>query len=85
MLNAAIAVKTPPSELPRIEIRPIIFRGTYDEWNWEVLKNRWDSLRSQLHGVVITPSQSDDEATRILVDELECNSPNFSPAKEGNV
>jgi superfamily II DNA or RNA helicase len=85
MLNAAIASKTSTSELPRIEIRPIIFRGTYDEWNWKVLKNRWDSLRSQLHGVVITPSDSDDEATRILIDELECNSPNFSPAKEGKV
>ena len=27
-------------ELPRIAVRPVIFKGTYDEKNWEVLRER---------------------------------------------
>lgn len=80
MLDEAITANTPANELPRIEIRPIIFRGTYDEWNWEVLKSRWDDLRSQLHGVVISPSEIVDEQTRTLMDELQELAPNFSPS-----
>lgn len=32
----------------------MVFRGTYDERNWDVLRERWDELRAQLHGVVIS-------------------------------
>lgn len=42
-------------QLPRIMIRPVVFRGTYDERNWDVLQQRWDDLRAQLHGIVISP------------------------------
>jgi len=53
-LAEALSRNTPGDSLPRILIRPVVFRGTYDEHNWEVLKQRWDDLRAQLHGVVIS-------------------------------
>ncbi|WP_447774813.1 helicase-related protein [Variovorax boronicumulans] len=27
-----------PADIPRIEVRPVIFKGTYDEHNWAVLR-----------------------------------------------
>jgi hypothetical protein len=48
------------SELPRIEVRPVIFSATYDEYNWEVLRTRWSELRAQLHGVIIDPRRKRD-------------------------
>jgi alpha-mannosidase len=66
------------SDLPYIEVKPIVFKGTYDEYNWQVLQERWNKLRSQLHGVVIPECEKDD-AYSDLYDEL-CNAaPNFSP------
>lgn len=79
-LNQAIADKKTDGDLPRIEIRPIVFRGTYDEKNWQVLHDRWDDLRAQLHGIVISPriakkySDSDD-----MIAEINGAAPNFSP------
>lgn len=68
-------------ELPRIEIRPVIFRGTYDEHHWEVLRERWDDLRAQLHGVVVPTRHAAASADeRAIVDELAACAPNFSPA-----
>ncbi len=64
------------SGLPFIEVKPIIFEGTYDEYNWQVLQNRWDKLRSQLHGVVI-PEQERDENPD-LYDELCRAAPCFN-------
>lgn len=64
---------------PRIVIRPVIFEGTYDEWNWQVLRTRWDELRAQLHGVVIA-SQGVDESMRLLAEEINAMAPVFSPA-----
>lgn len=52
-LKEAIERGEPSEQLPRIHVRPIVFEGTYDEMNWEVLRERWDDLRAQLHGVVI--------------------------------
>lgn len=49
----AIEDGVPSQELPRIEVRQVIFEGTYDEYNWRVLRQRWDDLRAQLYGVVI--------------------------------
>lgn len=54
-LDQWIADKQANDNIPRIEIRPIVFRGTYDEQNWQVLHDRWDDLRAQLHGIVISP------------------------------
>jgi hypothetical protein len=83
-LRTAIASNTPVDRLPRIEVRPVIFRGTYDEHNWEVLRRRWDDLRAQLHGIVLPPStpiNGEDEEGRRLVDEISKAAPNFSPAR----
>ncbi|NLQ25418.1 hypothetical protein HGO26_21425 [Shewanella sp. S-1] len=73
-----LASQVEPSELPFIEVKPIVFKGTYDEYNWQVLKMRWDDLRSQLHGVVI-PETERDEAFSELYDELCAAAPDFSP------
>ncbi len=67
-------------EMPNIMIHPIIFRGTYDEVNWETLYRRWDELRATLHGVVI----SDECAKRMelkgeLVEYINSCAPNFRP------
>ncbi|SDN52976.1 SNF2-related protein [Ensifer sp. YR511] len=67
------------SELPRIEIRPVVFAGTYDDHNWSVLRARWSELRAQLHGVIIDPRHRDDALTKDQVEWLEKVAPNFSP------
>lgn len=74
------ALATPADELPRIEIRPVIFQGTYDEHNWKVLMQRWDDLRAQLHGVVITPSTG-EKLPLELVKTINACAPNFSPTQ----
>ena len=69
------------ADLPRIEIRPIIFKGTYDEHNWNVLQERWDDLRAQLHGEAV-PARlraSEDAEGRAILDEIAAARPNFSP------
>jgi len=71
------------ADLPRIEVRPIIFKGTYDEHNWNVLQERWDDLRAQLHGEAV-PARlrvSEDEEGRAILDEIAAARPNFSPLK----
>jgi superfamily II DNA or RNA helicase len=70
----------PADALPRIEIRPVIFQGTYDEHNWKVLMRRWDDLRAQLHGVVITPTLA-EKLSPELVESINDCVPMFSPAK----
>jgi hypothetical protein len=83
VLDDAICQGTPAYQLPRIEIYPVIFRGTYDEYNWQVLRRRWDDLRAQLHGVVIPPSEvPDDYEGRQWLQEIAAAAPNFSPSKE---
>lgn len=67
--------------LPRIEIRPVIFKGTYDEHNWSVLQERWDDLRAQLHGEAV-PARlraSEDAEGLATLDEIAAARPNFSP------
>ena len=71
---------TPVDALPKIEIRPVIFQGTYDEHHWTVLKNRWNDLRAQLHGVVITPSEAETLPPEV-VDKINSKAPNFSPTQ----
>ncbi len=65
---------------PRILVRPVVFRGTYDERNWDVLRERWDALRAQLHGVVIPPRIGEAFGVPAsLVAEINGLAPNFSP------
>ncbi|SFQ40929.1 DEAD/DEAH box helicase [Variovorax sp. 770b2] len=69
-----------PGEVPRIEILPVIFKGTYDEHNWAVLRRRWGDLRAQLHGVVIPLStHGDDSELAALARAINEMAPNFSP------
>jgi hypothetical protein len=79
-LKKALASETPADKLPRIEVRPVIFRGTYDEHNWKVLRERWDNLRAQLHGDVISPEFANvNHEDQELFDEISNAAPNFSP------
>jgi hypothetical protein len=78
-LEQAIAAGCPANQLPRIEIRPVIFRGTYDEHNWKVLQERWDDLRAQLHGIIIPPGcVPDDRESREILERISKAAPNFS-------
>jgi hypothetical protein len=72
------------ADFPRIEIRPIIFKGTYDEHNWNVLQERWDDLRAQLHGeaVPVRLRASEDAEGRAILNEIAAARPNFSPLKK---
>lgn len=80
LLEGAIARGEECHNLPRIRIWPVVFEGTYDETNWRTLKQRWDELRAQLHGVVLTHQHSDgDEGMKFLVDEINSAAPNFTP------
>ncbi|CAB3815928.1 RNA polymerase-associated protein RapA [Achromobacter aegrifaciens] len=81
LLEEAVAKGVRGSELPRIDILPIVFQGTYDEHNWMVLKARWDALRAQLHGSVIhVPDDDGDPLLRTIADEVNDAAPDFSPA-----
>ena len=67
--------------LPRIEVRPVIFEGTYDAHHWHVLHDRWDDLRAQLHGIVVPhrlrPGCTEEE--RDAIRRLDAAAPNFEP------
>lgn len=80
-LRMAIDDERRGADLPRIEIRPIIFKGTYDEHNWEVLKERWDDLRAQLHGEAIPARMmtNEDEEGKAILENIMKSAPNFSP------
>lgn len=83
-LRKAIGNRIAGTDLPRIEIRPIIFKGTYDEHNWNVLQERWDDLRAQLHGEAV-PTRlraAEDVEGRAILDEIAGSRPNFSPLKQ---
>jgi superfamily II DNA or RNA helicase len=83
-LERAITSGTQVDLVPRIEVRPVIFRGTYDEHNWTVLRGRWDDLRAQLHGIVIPPSEVvTDPEGKALVEQISAWAPNFSPLPPG--
>lgn len=82
LLRGAIDGGTAAEALPRIEVQPIIFGGTYDEMQWEVLRGRWDDLRAQLHGVVVTPRVA-AEFSEIadVIEAINAAAPNFSPPR----
>lgn len=84
-LENAIRENRPADDLPRIEVHPVIFKGTYDEHNWKILRERWDDLRAQLHGIVI-PSRhvGGDQKLQAIIDEIAEVAPNFSPHHDLN-
>jgi hypothetical protein len=67
------------ADIPRIDVRPVIFQGTYDEYNWQVLRTRWADLRAQLHGIVVTQGNMDDPEMQAYLDEIAQAAPSFSP------
>jgi len=72
-----------PEDLPRIEVRQVVFSGTYDEQQWQVLKGRMDDNRAQLHGVIIPPSTKfGNSDTAALAAEINQMAPNFSPTRK---
>ena len=79
-LSQVVADKPGTGDLPRIEIHPVVFRGTYDEKNWRVLRDRWDDLRAQLHGIVIASHVAEKlMPAEELINEINSAAPNFSP------
>jgi hypothetical protein len=82
-LEDAIEAGVSDGQLPRIEVRPVVFRGTYDEHNWDVLRERWDNLRAQLQGIVVPDRHVDlDEESRQVVKKIESYAPSFSPSQD---
>lgn len=81
----AEAMRAGHTPLPRIEVRPLIFQGTYDAHHWSVLQDRWDDLRAQLHGVVVpfTMRRACTEDEMAEIRRLDAVSPNFEPARDG--
>jgi len=80
LLSQAIEQGVDSQHWPRIRIMPVVFKGTYDEANWQVLRHRWDELRAQLHGVVIPESsRSGDPLADGWIDEINAAAPSFSP------
>lgn len=78
--DQAIVDKKSNGDLPRIEIRSVVFQGTYDEENWKVLIDRWDDLRAQLHGIVISPRIAKKySSAEEIISEINKAAPNFSP------
>ncbi|MGO7450560.1 hypothetical protein GR220_21795 [Rhizobium leguminosarum] len=69
----------------QIEIRPVVFRGTYDEHHWSVLSLRWDEQRAQLHGRVVADSDRDTltPEERHILETLESESPDLWPRPRG--
>lgn len=81
LLDRAQDAGAPADAWPRIRVWPMIFEGTYDEYNWQVLMRRWDDLRSQLHGVILPESvRTGDAVFEAWVDEINGLAPRFSPA-----
>lgn len=81
-ITAAIREGQPAKSLSRIEVRPVVFTGTYDEHHWVVLRERWDDLRAQLHGIVIPPRLANaDQDCQQLIQEIADAAPNFSPCQ----
>lgn len=69
-------------EPPRIRIHPVVVSGTYDDYNWQVLKARWLELRAQLHGDVLPhlagrPAPSPEK--QVLIERIHRATPNFAP------
>ena len=58
----------------------MIFEGTYDEHNWKVLRDRWDDLRAQLHGVIVPQGLAvNDDLGQNAKDDISKATPDFSP------
>lgn len=64
---------------PKIRVIPVEFPGTYDEHNWQVLNERWDSYRAQMNGEIFTPGQLSDQGLEEVMKIVTEATPSFSP------
>ena len=55
--------KNPEGPYPKIEVESLVFRGTYDEYQANILRSRRVSLNAQLFGALL------DEETIVKVPE----------------
>lgn len=78
-LQAAVEDATFQAEVPRIQVRQVVFEGTYDEGHWRVLAQRWDQLRAQLHGDILPQSAEPDAEYLALTERVALAAPRFSP------
>lgn len=73
LLEKALKDGKSGDQLPRIHVHCVMFQETYDEQHWKILNQRWDELRAQLHGVILSP---EDEPYKIAINDM---APSFSP------
>lgn len=80
LLEKALTDGTLPGHFPRIMVKSVIFDGTYDAKHWEVLQERWQDLRAQLHGIPVPQGavEGDEEGLRLIA-EINAAAPDFSP------
>lgn len=79
-LEEALAAGERGDALPTIDFMPIVFKSTYDERNWQVLSQRWDNLRAQLHGNPFSVNTlQEDVRNRESMQSVINAAPNFSP------
>lgn len=71
---------------PRIEIHCIQMDGGYDSLHWAALRERWVSLRAQLHGDVVSMQDRKQARTNAeladLIKRLDLAAPDFHPKPE---
>lgn len=73
LLEKALKDGKSGDQLPRIHVHCVMFQGTYDEQHWKILNQRWDELRAQLHGVILSPENEPHEKA------INDMAPSFSP------
>lgn len=81
LLERAIERPEGTDSMPRIQVRPVVFEGTYDERQWRVLQYRWQTLRSQLHGEILPECDPEDVLGAQLRERVAAAAPCFSPTR----
>jgi hypothetical protein len=71
--------------MPTINIRPIVFEGTYDEFQFEVAKKRRETLRAHLFGELLSEEALEQlQQDKELLEQLRAAAPRFSPPRDHN-
>ena len=78
-LDLAIENGVRGADLPRIDVHPVVFVGTYDVENWRVLRERCDDLRAHVHGVPVPARLAGDDAEASLACRINAMAPDFAP------
>lgn len=69
--------ENPAQVIPRLRVHAVIFRDTYDQYNWNVLLRRRADLQAQLNGIILTS----EEVPLDIRNEINSQAPNFSPSQ----